>query len=152
MECYLFAGLQTDRSESASGGGTGIACCAGASLDTHVEWPSQHRVKLQLVNAVLLGGLVVVSVYLTTATGYSEQNIAFLNTLGQVFRAHSCGQWSGAAATRDGNTRIQSAHEMGAPGSSLIMRWEHPDPAAHEMGAPGYSLILRWEHLDPVCS
>ena len=43
--------------------------------------------QLQLVNAVLPGGLVVVSVYLTTAIGYSEQNIAFLNTLGQVLRA-----------------------------------------------------------------
>ena len=47
----------------------------------------QHRVKLQLVNAVLPGGLVMVSVCLTTAIGYSEQNIAFLNTLGQVLRA-----------------------------------------------------------------
>ena len=47
-----------------------------------MEWPPQHRVKLQLVNAVLSGGLVVVSVYFTTAIGNSEQNIAFLNTLG----------------------------------------------------------------------
>ena len=51
------------------------------------RWPPQHRVKLQLVNAVLLGGLVVVSVYLTTAIGHSEQNIAFSNPLGQVLRA-----------------------------------------------------------------
>ena len=56
-------------------------------LDTSVEWPPQHRVKLQLVNAVLLGELVVVSVYLTTAIGHSRQNVAFLNTLGQVLRA-----------------------------------------------------------------
>ena len=47
----------------------------------------QHHVELQLVNAVLLGGLVMVSVCLTTAIGYSIQNIAFLNTLGQVLRA-----------------------------------------------------------------
>ena len=32
-------------------------------------------------------GLVVVSVYLNTAIGHSQQNIAFLNTLGQVLRA-----------------------------------------------------------------
>ena len=32
--------------------------------------------KLQFVNAVLPGGLVVVSVYLTTAVSHSEQNIA----------------------------------------------------------------------------
>ena len=47
----------------------------------------QHRVKVQLVNAVLPGGLVMVSVCLTTAIGYCEQNIAFLKTLGQVLRA-----------------------------------------------------------------
>ena len=64
--------------------------CHGRSKLGHVRgvwWPPQHPVKLQLVNAVLPGGLVVVSVYLTTAIGYSEQNIAFLNTLGQVLRA-----------------------------------------------------------------
>ena len=44
----------------------------------------RSTVKLKLVNAVLPGGLVVVSVYLTTAIGDSEQNIVFLNTLGQV--------------------------------------------------------------------
>ena len=88
----LSPALQSEGSESASGGGTGIACGAGITatdirgLDTSVEWPPQHRVKLRL-DAVLPGGLVVVSVYLTTAIGYSEQNIAFLNTLGQVLRA-----------------------------------------------------------------
>ena len=40
--------------------------------------PPQHPVKLQLVNTVLRGGLVV-SVHVTTAIGQSEQNIAFLN-------------------------------------------------------------------------
>ena len=56
----------------------------------HIEYHrvvTQHRVKLQLVHAVLFGGLIVVSVYLTTAIDYSEQYTAFLNTLGQVLRA-----------------------------------------------------------------
>ena len=50
--------LQSERSENASCGGT--ACRAGSdatdvrSVDTSVE-PPQHRVKLQLVNAVLPG-------------------------------------------------------------------------------------------------
>ena len=52
-----------------------------------MEWPLQHGVELQLVNSVLPVGLVVVSVYLTTAIGYPEQNVAFLNALGQVLRA-----------------------------------------------------------------
>ena len=51
------------------------------------EWPPQHNVKLQLVDTVLPDGLGVVSEYLTTTIGYSEQNIAFLHTLGQVLRA-----------------------------------------------------------------
>ena len=79
----LSAAFQNERSESASSGDTGIACRGGITatdirgLDTSVQWPPQHRVTLQSVIAVLPGGLVVVSVYLTMAIGYSEQNIAF---------------------------------------------------------------------------
>ena len=47
----------------------------------------EHAAKLQLVFALLPGGLVVVSVFLTTAIGYFEQNTAFLIMLGQVLRA-----------------------------------------------------------------
>ena len=59
------------------------------NLDVSVAWAPQHRVNLQLVNADLPGGLVVVDVYLTTAIGYSEQNIAFFTTLGRVLQATS---------------------------------------------------------------
>ena len=65
---YPFAG-PSERKVNASSGSIGIACRAGInatdvrSLDTSVEWPPQHRVKLQLVTAILLGGLVLVSVF-----------------------------------------------------------------------------------------
>ena len=64
----------------------GIEATDVRGLDTSVEWPPECRVKLQLVKAVLPGGLVVVCVYLTAAIGYSGQNIAFLNALGRVLR------------------------------------------------------------------
>ena len=86
---------QCAKSQNASSGGTGIACRAGITatdirnLDASVEWPQQHRVKRQFVNAVLSAGLVVVSVYLTTAIDNSEQNIAFLNTF---FSGLACGR------------------------------------------------------------
>ena len=54
----LSPALQSDRSENASSGGTGLACRAGITamdvrhMDVSVELPPQHRVQLQLVNAV----------------------------------------------------------------------------------------------------
>ena len=87
----LSPALQSERSERASSGGTRSACRAGITatdfrnLDTCREWPPQRRVKLQLVNGVVPGGLVVVSVYLTTAIGHSEQNTALFEPAGPGF-------------------------------------------------------------------
>ena len=82
--------LQSERSESASSGGTGFACRTNiTATDVRnvygmVVCPPQHRLKVQLVNAVLPGGLVVGSV---DGHFYSDQNIGFFNTPGQVLRA-----------------------------------------------------------------
>ena len=89
----LSPALQSERSENSSSGGAATACRAGITvsdvrnLDVSVDWPARHRGMLQLANAVLSGGLVVVSVCLATAIGYSQQIIVFVSTLGQVLRA-----------------------------------------------------------------
>jgi hypothetical protein len=56
-------------------------------MHADLDWHSDHRFILKVVNSVLDNGLAIGSVYATTGLGCAGESVTFLEQISQVLRA-----------------------------------------------------------------
>ena len=123
----LSPALQSWRSESASSGGTGIACRAGSNA---TEVRGFRGVASAAPREAAVGQWS--SAWLITAIGYSQQNIACLNTLGQVLRAI------------DLPLKVGGDFNLAGDGLEQSSGWLHAAPAQRQGQRSCTHLSERW--------
>ena len=83
----------TGNSEEGLSGGTAILVRGGlalteiSGLPADFAWPPGHRFTLRCLNAVVPGGLLVGSAYMTAGIGFTGPNLQYLDVLGQLLVA-----------------------------------------------------------------